>query len=111
MEDGDEEELLEYREKVLAELERRTSRLRDLERRAAEVQGQLESSTKGRKVMSGATARIQVEAAHRARLKQVLQSVYHEREVAIEDLQKAETRLQEVDIQLSEIRNNRAEGD
>jgi hypothetical protein len=106
---SEEQQLLEYREKVLAELERRANLLRDLEERVAELQGVLEAATKGRKVMAGETARIQVEAAHRARVRQSLQGVYKEREVAVNDLQKAETRLREVDIQLEEIRSGRDE--
>ena len=106
---SDEEELLEYREKVLAELERRANLLRELEQRVAELQGVLEATTRGRKVMVGGTARIQVEAAHRARVRQNLRGVHKEREVALNDLQKAETRLREVDIQLEELRGNRDE--
>ena len=109
MDSNDEEELLQYREKVLAELERRAVRLRELEQQVAQLQGSLEQTGRGRKVIMGGAARIQVEAAHRARLKEELRGLSREREIAMGDLQKAETRLQEVDLQLDELRSDRRE--
>lgn len=103
MDSNDETELVEYREKVVAELERRTIRLREIEAQVAHTQASIESVGGGRKIMAGGTARIQVEAAHKAKLKEVLRGLYRERELAVSDLHKAEVRLQEVDARLEEL--------
>lgn len=109
MDSDDEQELLQYREKVIAELERRTMRLREIEQQVSQLQGVLESTSRGRKVMMGGAARIQVEAAHKAKLKQALRGLWQEREIAVMDLQKAETRLQDVDAQLDELQRSISE--
>jgi len=106
VESSDEDELLQYREKVLAELERRAIRLREIEQQVAQLQSAIDQSTRGRKVFMGGAARIQVEAAHRAKLKEELRGLYREKEIAVGDLQKAEMRLQEVDLQLDELRGD-----
>ncbi len=109
MDSDDEQELLQYREKVIAELERRAIRLREIEQQISELQGVLEATGRGRRVMMGGAARIQVEAAHKAKLKQVLRGLYHDKEIALADLQKAETRLQDVETQLDELQGSSRE--
>lgn len=111
MDDQNEVELLQYREKVLAELERREIRLREIDEQMAQLQGALDVTRQGRRVMMGATARIQVEAAHKAKQREVLRGLAREREVALIDVQKAEVRLQEVDMQLDELRSDHSESE
>lgn len=109
MEADEESELRAYREKVIAELERRTLRLRELEEQMGRIEYELECSGRGRKKIMGATARIQVEAAHRSKLKGELKALLKDRDVAVADLQKAEVRLTEVDRRMRELEKEQQE--
>jgi chromosome segregation ATPase len=109
VEADEENELRGYREKVVAELERRTCRLRDLEEEMGRIEYQLESANRGRRKIIGETARIQVEAAHRAKLKGELRTLSRDRDVALADLQKAEIRLTEVDRRIKELEKEEQE--
>lgn len=103
--DGDNEsELLAYREKVVAELERRALRMGELQEQIRALEFALDSAHRGRKMMVGGVARIQVEAAHKAKLKQDLRLLWKDRDLAASDLQKAESRLIEVDRRLEDLR-------
>jgi hypothetical protein len=108
----DEAELLQYREKVVAELERRAILLREIEGRVAEVEFSLKSASSGRRALLGGAGRIQVQEAHKAKLKDVMRELQQELETALIDLQRAETRLREVDIRLNDLhRHSEPEGE
>ncbi len=101
---GDSElELKVYRDKVVQELQRRTEALRIVEGRLVEAQFELERASRGGRAISGATARIQIENAHRTRLRAALKKIEHERLEAKADLERAEKRLKEVDSRLDEL--------
>jgi len=107
---GDSEvELRLYRERVLAELERRSAVVEDVNRRVAEAQFAVDRAMQASKVATASTARKQVESAHRAKLKESLKALERQRAEAVEDLERAESRLKEVDIKLDEL-NKEPEG-
>ncbi|MFO0417624.1 MAG: hypothetical protein ACK5Y6_10070 [Pseudomonadota bacterium] len=103
MEVDSELELRQYREKVVAELERRHNRLRELDNEIAATQFQLESATRSRRTLRGETARIKVEEAHRAKLKGNLKALEAKRLEAQSDLDRAEQRLKDVDLRIDEL--------
>ncbi len=101
---GDTEvELQLYREKIVAELERRMLVLQDVERRLASAQFALSQSGNVSRTVAISTARKQVENAHRVRLRSAVKALELEREEAKADLERAEGRLREVDIRLDEL--------
>ena len=110
MEQEDEAELLEYREKVVAELERRAIRLREIDERVAELEFSIASTRRGKKTLMGDVGRIQVGEAHRNKLREAAKELQQERESALVDLQKAETRLKEVDMRLDNLHKVEQEG-
>ncbi len=97
------DELRAYREKVIAEVERRMIRLRavetDIERAAFAAEAHNRSQTR----LSSNTGRNQVAAAHRKRLREHVSSLKTERAQAEEDLHRAKVRLEEVDRRLAEL--------
>lgn len=101
--DAQREELLYYREDVLRELERRASRVREVDAQISATQYALDSSDRERKVLTGQTARVLVQVSYRARLKKQLEVQQREREEALEDLRRAEARLVDVDHELSQL--------
>jgi hypothetical protein len=110
VEQESEAELLEYREKVVAELERRAIRLREIEERVAAVEFSIKAAGGGRRTLMGGVARIQVLQAHRAKLKEEAHELHRERDNALADLQKAESRLKEVDLRLDILHRETGEG-
>lgn len=101
---GDNElELKIYREKVFHELKRRAEALRGAEGRLAEAQFEIDRATRASRTISGTTARIQIENAHRAKLRAALKALEGERTEAKADLERAEQRLKEVDQRLDEL--------
>ena len=101
---GDNElELKLYREKVVHELKRRTEALRGKEGRLVEAQFELERATRASRTISGATARIQIENAHRTKLRAALKLLEGERNEAKAELERAEQRLKDVDQRLDEL--------
>ena len=101
---GDNElDLKLYREKVVQELKRRTDALMIVEGRLVEAQFELERATRASRIISGTTARIQIESAHRGKLRAALKVLEGERTEAKADLERAEQRLKEVDQKLDEL--------
>lgn len=104
-----EDELQLYREKIVAELERRMLVLQDVEGRLAKAQHALGQFSTKSSVASPTTARRQVEIAHRGRLRSAVKALERELEDAKADLERAEVRLQEVDIRLDQFNKVREE--
>ena len=102
MENANELELLQYRDKVIAELERRLLRLREVENELASVRFVLDSSIRSCRTLRGDTARIKVEEAHKAKLKNSLKQLESKRLEAQKDFERAEQRLKEVDQKIYE---------
>lgn len=102
-------ELRLYREKIVAELERRVLVLQDVERRLASAQFVFEKVKQLSRTFSGNTARKQVENAHRVKLRGALKALERERAEAKVDVERAEFRLQEVDIRLDELMTEQEE--
>jgi chromosome segregation ATPase len=101
---GDNElELKLYRDKVVQELKRRTEALMELEGRLIDAQFELDRATRASRTISGTTARIQIENAHRVKLRSALRVLESERDEAKADLERAEQRLREVDQRLDEL--------
>ncbi len=101
---GDSEvELQLYREKIVAELERRMLVLHDVERRLGSAQFALTTFNQTARVKSASTARRQVEYAHGIRLRRDVKALEQERQEAQADLERAEVRLKEVDLRLDEL--------
>lgn len=94
------EELEQYREKVIAEVERRMLRVREIENDIERANFAAEAASRSRTALSANTARNQVEAAHRARLKGALKTLGAELEEAQADLERAEARLEDVESRL-----------
>jgi hypothetical protein len=96
-------ELQLYREKIVAELERRMMVLQDVERRLVSAQFVLNQLGNSTRTVSSSTARRQVENAHRIKLRGAVKALEQEREDAKADLERAEGRLREVDSRLDEL--------
>lgn len=101
-------ELQRYRERIVAELERRMVVLQDVERRLADAQFVIDRSAQTSRaqtsqVLYGSTARRQVENAHRLKLRSACKALERERLQAKDDLERAELRLKEVDLRLDEL--------
>ena len=96
------DELEQYRLKVVAELERRELRVQELANEVENARVAVEVATRARVSWSADTARNQIEAAHRARLRQTLKELEDESVQAKADLTRAEERLREVDERISE---------
>jgi hypothetical protein len=101
--DETEVELRLYREKIVAELERRVLVLQDIERRLASAQFVFEKAQQMSRTFSGNTARKQVQNAHRVKLRGALKDLERERIEAKADVERAEIRLQDVDLRLDEL--------
>lgn len=97
------EELEQYRERVVAEVERRMIRLRELESDLEVATFTFEAAARSRSPLTGSTARNQVEAAHRARLKATIKRLSEERVEAETDLHRAQERLDEVDARIEQL--------
>jgi seryl-tRNA synthetase len=105
----DREELEQYREKVVAEVERRMLRVREIENDIERASFAAGAASRARASLSANTARNQVEAAHRARLKGALKSLRSELEEAQADLERAEARLEDVESRLEAVRGESLE--
>jgi hypothetical protein len=100
------EELRSYREKVIAEVERRLLRLRAIETEIERAKFAAEANGRSWALLSRDTGRNQVEAAHRKRLREQVQELKREHEQAEADLDRAKVRLVEVDQRLEELGEN-----
>jgi len=114
--DDEREKLLEYRERVVSEYERRTERTRRLESEAAATEFLLNGEKQARRVLAGNTVDALGRAAYRARLERELKSLKSELNEAREELMRAEQRLREVDLELeamgpNEDRESKPEGE
>lgn len=107
MGDETELELQLYRQKIVIELERRLVALQDVERRVSSAQFVFEQANQASRTGTGSTARKQVEHAHRLKLRRALGALEKERVEAKADLERAEARLQEVDLRLDELLRER----
>ena len=103
MVDETEVELRLYREKIVAELERRVLVLQDIERRLASARFVFEKAQQMSRPFSGNTARKQVQNAHRVKLRGALKDLERERIEAKADIERAEIRLHDVDLRLDEL--------
>lgn len=103
MEGSDLGELKAYRERVVSELERRMLVLRGIDLRLAQARHVFDTALKDSRSLRGNTARIQVQGAHRAKLRSDLKAMERERLEAKADLERAEARLKDVDTRLDEL--------
>lgn len=101
--DAQREDLLSYREDVLRELERRANRVREIDAQMGATQHALDSSDRGRKVLTGQAERFLAHVSFRTRLRKQLEAQKRDREEALEDLRRAEARLVDVDHELSRL--------
>lgn len=97
----EEEELLAYREKVVAEVEVRALRLREIEVQVALV-AQVVDSFPVSHVLRGSVGRDQARMAHERLQRRRYAELCEQREQAAADLVRAERRLCEVDERLKE---------
>lgn len=97
------EELQSYREKVIAEVERRMMRLRAIETDIERAEFEVESQNRSHTLLSRDTGRNQAAAAHRKRLRERVETLRKERGQAEEDLERAKARLEEVDERMAEF--------
>ena len=104
-----EADLESYKAMVIAEIERRALRVQQLESEIARIQFAVEAASRNRKVSLAETARIQVEAAHRAKLRRDIKELEKERAIALGDLEKAQSRLQEIDERMEEMAEEQQE--
>jgi septation ring formation regulator EzrA len=77
--------------------------LQDVERRLARAQFTFSQTGNASRPVSSSTARRQVENAHRVKLRIAVKGLEREREEAKADLERAESRLQEIDRRLDEL--------
>ncbi len=97
------EELRSYREKVIAEVERRMIRLRAIETDIERAEFSRDADGRSQNLLSRDTGRNQAAEAHRKRLRERVQGLKREREQAEADLERAKERLVEVDQRLEEL--------
>ena len=97
------EELQSYREKVIAEVERRMISLRSIETEIERADFAAESYRRSQARLSRNTGRNQAAAAHRKLLRERVLSLRKERVQAEEDLQRAKVRLDDVERRLAEL--------
>lgn len=97
----EEEELLSYREKVVAELEVRALRLKEIEVQLAQV-AQVIESFRINGALRGSVGRGQARIAHERVQRRRYADLCEQREQAAADLVRAERRLCEVDERLRE---------
>jgi hypothetical protein len=101
-EDTKREELLSYREEVLRELGRRVDRVKEVDARIAATQYEVDSAQRDR-VPAGQTLRLLAQVSYRQRLKKQIEAQRRDRQEALEDLQRAQVRLADVDNELLEL--------
>ncbi len=96
-----------YRQKIVMELERRLLVLQDVEKRMSSAQFVFGQASQASRAGAGSTARMQVEQAHRLKLRRALSDLEKKRIEAKVDLERAEARLKEVDLRLDELLKER----
>jgi hypothetical protein len=97
------EELEQYRERVFQELRLRGERLKEIDGKLASVEYVIEATLSARTMISGDTARVLSRASYKAKLSKDREALRRRRAEALEDLKRAETRLEEVDTELEEL--------
>jgi hypothetical protein len=97
------EELEQYRERVFQELRLRGERLKEIDGKLASVEYVIEATLSARTMISGDTARVLSRASYKAKLSKDREALRARRAEALEDLKRAETRLEEVDTELEEL--------
>lgn len=98
------EGLESYQEQVVAELERRMIKLREVDNRIAEAEFLLNAAHRARSLLSSAAGRHQVEEAHRRRLKESVQRLMRDRVEALGDVKRAEERLNQVKQRIADVK-------
>ena len=97
------EELQQYRERVLQELRLRGERLKEIDGKLASLEYLIEKVRSARTGLSGDTVRMISRASYKSKLKRDREALRCGREEAFEDLKRAETRLEEVNTELEEL--------
>ena len=97
----DGEDLGEYREKVVVELTRRSERVRRLEQEIASKSLQLEELQHRRQVIAGDTGRVLAQESYRAVVSRAIVRLKRERVEALDELQVARRRLEQVDAEIA----------
>lgn len=97
----DGEDLEEYRERVVAELSRRSDRVRRLEQELASKAHQLEDTQRRRQVIAGDTGRVLAQESYRAVLRKAIARLEVERREAMDELEMARRRLEQVEAELA----------
>ena len=97
------EELDQYRDRVFQELRLRGERLKEIDGKLASVEYLIEATRSARTVISGDTVRVLSRASYKAKLSRDREALRRRRAEALEDLKRAETRLEEVDTELEEL--------
>lgn len=98
------EDLESYQGQVVAELERRVTKLREVDNRVSEAQFHLREANRARSLLSRAAGRHQVEEAHRRALKESVKKLLVERVEALSDLRRAEERLAQVKQRIADMK-------
>jgi len=97
------EELEQYRERVSQELRLRGDKLKDLDGRLASTDYLLRSVSARSTLKSGDTVRVLTQASYRAKLRRDREALERRRGEALEDVKRAETRLEDVIRELQEL--------
>ena len=99
--DDERDDLLEYREVVVAEIERRLAVVKELEEEKSSKEYTLGTVKETTRVVSGSAIEVMGRAAYRAKLQRQLAELTSKLNVANADLQRANERLREVDAELA----------
>lgn len=101
---GQERDDLEaYRTQVAIELERRIDRVRQLDGAIASVDFRLDAGGGPAQRLNGPTSRVLAGRAFREKLKRDRTKLERERNEAVEDVKRAQERLEQVDGELAEL--------
>ena len=101
--DGDRDQLEEYRAQVLAELERRADRVKQIDSEIAATDFRLENLATQRCAAGGETGRLLAQVAYRAKVKRDRARLQEQRAEAADDLRSAMDRLDQVDSQIAQL--------
>lgn len=97
------EELEQYRERVSQELRLRGDKLKDLDGRLASTEYLLRTASASNALKSGDTVRVLTQASYRAKLRRDREALERRRSEAVEDVKRAEARLEDVTRELQEL--------
>lgn len=97
------EQLERYRDEVLQEIERRVSRLREIDSQIAAAEFQLDGLSAARGPRVGNTGRMLAQTALREKIKRDRAKLEASRAEAVDDVRSAQSRLEQVDAELREL--------